>query len=65
MLLKPLRIARLLARGLVVFNRGFDWPPEYISRGFLIRRSAFAVIALVAFIGRRARFRSLRQASSE
>jgi hydrophobe/amphiphile efflux-1 (HAE1) family protein len=52
MLLKPHKQSRgLLARAFGVFNRGFDWTNRrYMSSvGFLIRRSAFALVALLAF----------------
>jgi hydrophobe/amphiphile efflux-1 (HAE1) family protein len=51
-MLRPHKEARgLLGRGFRTFNRGFDWSQrKYMSSvGFLIRRSAFAIVALVAF----------------
>ena len=52
MLLRPHKRTRgPLAHAFRLFNRGFDWTNrKYMSSvGFLIRRSAFAVIALLAF----------------
>jgi multidrug efflux pump len=52
LMLRPHKEARgLLGRGFRTFNRGFDWSQrKYMSSvGFLIRRSAFAIVALVAF----------------
>ena len=52
MLLRPRKESRgLLSRGFGLFNRGFDWTNrKYMSSvAFLIRRSVFAVIALLAF----------------
>lgn len=52
MLLRPRKESRgLLSRGFGLFNRGFDWTNrKYMSSvTFLIRRSVFAVIALLAF----------------
>ena len=52
LLLRPHKQTRgLLSRGFGLFNRGFDWANSKYMRsvGFLIRRSAFAVLALVAF----------------
>jgi hydrophobe/amphiphile efflux-1 (HAE1) family protein len=52
-LLKPSGGVRrgILARGFDYFNRGFDWTTnKYTSGvGFLIRRSALALVALLAF----------------
>ena len=52
LLLRPHKESRgLLARGFGLFNRGFDWTNrKYMSSvGLLIRRSALAIIALLAF----------------
>lgn len=53
LLLRPHKESRgLLARAFGYFNRGFDWTNKrYMSSvSFLIRRSVFAVVALLAFI---------------
>ena len=52
LLLRPHKESRgLLARGFGLFNRGFDWTNrKYMSSvGLLIRRSALALLALLAF----------------
>ncbi|HYI93944.1 MAG TPA: multidrug efflux RND transporter permease subunit [Bryobacteraceae bacterium] len=52
LMLRPHKESRgLLARGFGLFNRGFDWTNrKYMSSvGLLIRRSALAIIALLAF----------------
>ena len=53
LLLRPQKqTGGLLGRGFRTFNRFFDWTNrKYMSNvGFLIRRSAFALVALLAFI---------------